>query len=118
MLKHMNHRFTSCHRWFADDRPLPTPPPRPLDTETHTSHRFPDAGHVFGLGTGFMESFSNEDGDVRSVHPYHPFLSKDEWEMAGFLSCSGLSMSLIDKFLSLNSVSRPNYFINPVSLST
>ena len=106
VLKHMNHWFASCHLWFTNNQPSPTPPPHPPSTETDTSYYFPDAGHIFGSGPGFMQSFSNnEDAGVQSTHPYHPFLSKDEWEIAGFLSCSGLSMSLIDKFLSLNSVS-------------
>ncbi|KAF9643516.1 hypothetical protein BDM02DRAFT_3063785, partial [Thelephora ganbajun] len=35
----------------------------------------------------------------------HPFLSKGEWELAGFLSCSGLLMKLIDDFLSLDLIS-------------
>ena len=104
VLKHMNHCYTSCHRWFAKS---PPPSQHPLGTNsTLTSIDFPGAGHVFGFGAGFMGRFSNdEDTEARSVNSYHPFLSKDEWEIAEFLSCSGLSMSLIDKFLSLNSVS-------------
>lgn len=111
VLKHMNNRFTSCHNWFTDNERPPPPPPHPPDIEISTSHYFPGAGHVFGSGTGFMGWFSgDEDAQARSVNPYHPFLSKGEWEIAEFLSRSGLSMRLIDKFLSLSSVSHFNCF--------
>ena len=48
---------------------------------------------------------SDEDAEARTTSPFYPFLSKGEWEIAEFLSCSGLSMRLIDKFLSLSLVS-------------
>ena len=41
---------------------------------------------------------SDEDAEARATNPYHPFLSRGEWELAEFLSCSGLSMKLIDNF--------------------
>ena len=53
---------------------------------------------------------SDEDAEARSTNPYYPFLSKGEWEIAEFLSCSGLSMKIIDKFLSLSLVSHFNCF--------
>ncbi|KAF9784417.1 hypothetical protein BJ322DRAFT_1141469 [Thelephora terrestris] len=100
----MNHRFSSCHLWFA--RVPEQSPPRPQSPpETHPSPRsyhFPNAGHVFDSGPGFLGWFHNdEDSDRRSSHPYYPFLSKGEWEIAGFFMRSGLSMKLIDEFLSL-----------------
>ena len=104
VLKHMNHRFTSCHRWFADNE-LPLPAPVPLDADA-TSSYFPNAGHIFGSGSGFMGWFASDDNaEAQSIDPFYPFLSKDEWDIAEFLSCSGLSMKLIDQLLSLNSVS-------------
>lgn len=110
VLKHMNHRYSSCHRWFTDNQQPPPPAPHSPDTEASTSYYFPGAGHVYGSGPGFMGWFSgNENAEARSVTPYYPFLSKDEWEIAEFLSCSGLSMKLIDKFLSLNAVSHFNH---------
>ena len=58
-----------------------------------------------------MGQFANdEDAGARSLNPYHPFLSRDEWEIAEFLSCSGLLMGLVDNFLSLNLVSHINSF--------
>ena len=112
VLKHMNHRYGSCHRWFTDNQPPPPPSQHPQGPTTPASHQyFPGAGFVFGSGAGFMGQFTNdEDADARSLNPYHPFLSRDEWEIAEFLSCSGLSMGLIDNFLSLNSVSHTNSF--------
>lgn len=87
-LKHMNHHFTSCHH-------------------------FPGTGHIFGSGPGFMGWFaSNEDAEAWSINPFYPFLLKDKWEIAEFLSCSRLLMKVIDQFLSLNSVSRFNSFTN------
>ena len=83
---------------------METPP------DTHTkfpkSYFFPNAGHIFHLGPGFLSSFLNDkDADACLGSPYHPFLSKGEWEIAKFLSCSGLSMKLVDEFLSLDLVS-------------
>ena len=106
VLKHMNHRYSSCHLWFMK-KPSSPDAQRPPDTHiSPSSHYFPNAGHVFGSGPGFLGWFQG-DGDVeaRSANPYYPFLSKGEWEIASFLSRSGLSMKLIDEFLSLGSVS-------------
>ncbi|KAF9643411.1 hypothetical protein BDM02DRAFT_3132451 [Thelephora ganbajun] len=77
VLKHMNHHYSSCHLC-----------------------------HIFDLGPGFLGWFrDDEDAEAQSRNPYHPFLSKGEWELAGFLSCSGLLMKLIDDFLSLDLIS-------------
>lgn len=105
----MNHRFSSCHLWFSRDLQQPSPPVGGFPSahaESTFSHHFPNAGHIFGSGPGFLGWFHNDvDADARSSNPYHPFLSKGEWEIARFLSCSGLSMSVIDAFLSLSLVS-------------
>jgi len=105
VLKHMNHRFSSCHIWFERDSPPPgTPPPPDIDT-TFSSNYFPGAGHVYGSGPGFLGRFQGDiNAGARSTNMYYPFLSKGEWEVAAFLSCSGLSMKLINKFLSLSLV--------------
>ena len=102
VLKHMNHRFSSCHIWFTRDSPSPpdTPPP-----DTPPSNYFPGAGHVFGSGPGFLGWFQGDtNAGARSANLYYPFLSKGEWEIAAFLSRSGLSMKLIDEFLTLSLV--------------
>ena len=107
VLKHMNHPYSSCHRWFANTSQPPPPHPHDLPG-AYASHYFPDAGHVFDAGPGFLGWFHNdENAGARSANPYFPFLSKGEWEIAGFLSRSGLSMKLIDKFLSLSLVHLP-----------
>src|SRR5882762_1293746 len=109
VLKHMNHRFSSCHLWFSRDHQQPSSPMEHLpsaDAESTSSHYFPDSGHVFDSGPGFLSWFhDDEDAEARSHNSYHPFGSKGEWEIARFLSCSGLSMRLIDEFLSLSLVS-------------
>jgi hypothetical protein len=115
VLKHMNHRYSSCHLWFAKD-PQQASPPMEHSPSTHAeslpSHCFPNAGHVFDSGPGFLGWFhSDKDADARSSNPFHPFLSKGEWEIARFLSCSALSMKLIDEFLSLSLVSSSAVFI-------
>src|ERR1700753_2473390 len=108
ILKHMNHWFLSCHLWFANV-PQQSPSHAQCSPEANTSppsDYFPTAGHVFDSGPGFLGSFrDDEDAESRLRDPYYPFLSKGEWEIAGFLACSGLSMKLIDEFLSLNLVS-------------
>ena len=108
VLKHMNHRYSSCHLWFSKD-PQQPPPRMEHSPDTHAkspSHYFPNAGHVFDSGPGFLGWFYNDgNANARSNNLYHPFLSKGEWEVARFLSCSGLSMKLINEFLSLNLVS-------------
>ena len=111
VLKHMNHQYSSCHRWFTSNPP-PSPCAHPLDTPS--SHYFPNAGHIFDSGPGFLGWLHSKDAEAQSTNPYHPFLSKGEWELAEFLSCSGLSMKLIDKLLSLSLVSFINELINMV----
>lgn len=109
----MNHRYTSCHRWFIKNPQSSLCPPDTHDTHatSGSSDYFPDAGHVYDSGPGFLGWFhDDEDAAARAANPYHPFLSKGEWELAEFLSCSGLSMKLIDKFLSLSYVSNFNKF--------
>ena len=65
---------------------------------------------MYGCGPGFLGWFQdNKNAEARSTNLYYPFLSKGEWEIAAFLSRSGLSMKLIDEFLSLSLVSHLNY---------
>ncbi|KAF9782579.1 hypothetical protein BJ322DRAFT_1157393 [Thelephora terrestris] len=105
VLKHMNHRYTSCHLWFTNP-PQQSPLHSQSPLETHApprSYHFPNAGHVFDSGPGFLGWFHNDkDAGARSSNPYYPFLSKGEWEIAGFFTHCGLSMKQIDEFLSLS----------------
>ena len=110
VLKHMNHRYSSCHHWFKDPPPETQPSPQSPSPSIspQESHPFPGAGHVFDTGPGFLGWFHNhEDAEARAHNPYYPFLSQGEWELAAFLSRSGLLMKLIDEFLSLAIVCTP-----------
>jgi len=79
VLKHMNHRYTSCHLWFVNNSPPSPHSQHPPDIQ---SYHFPNAGHVYNLGPGFLGWFNNdEDAAARTANPYHPFLSKGEWEI-------------------------------------
>ena len=108
VLKHMNHRFSSCKSFFLLGNSLPihpsTPPPTPPNPPSHSTV-FPGAGHVYGRGTGYMGTFHEDTHAAeRTSNLYYPFQSKGEWEIASFLSKSGLSMKHIDEFLSLSLV--------------
>jgi hypothetical protein len=71
---------------------------------------FPDAGVAYNRTEGFMGTFHNDThAEERASNIYFPFQSKGEWEIASFLSSSGLSMKRIDEFLSMNVVSPKNY---------
>lgn len=110
VLKHMNHKFSSCNSFFLREDPLPATPNAPpdiLSTSHNSPHStaFPGAAHVYGQGDGYMGTFRNDThAGEREANPYYPFQSKGEWEIASFLSQSGLSMKHIDEFLSLSLV--------------
>jgi len=75
---------------------------------TGSMHRdeFPDVAHSWGGGETFMERFDLDDfADRRKKNLFYPFASKEDWELAGFLLRSGMSMALIDDFLKLPIVS-------------
>jgi hypothetical protein len=111
VLKHMNHRFSSCNSFFLHGNPLPASPDSIPHTPSTPSNLppqslvFPDAGYMYGRSDGFMGWFHNDaQAAERTSNHYYPFQSKGEWELASFLSQSGLSMKRIDEFLSLNLV--------------
>lgn len=86
----------------SNDNQDPGPPSSPL-TE---SQYFPDAGKTFGYGANFMSMFDTDvhAGD-RDILPFYPFASKDEFELASWISRAGLSMKLQDEFFKLKLVS-------------
>lgn len=86
-----------------DDNEFPDPPEHDTDPVVET---YPGASKTYGTGPTFMQTF-NEDAYAkdREHNLYYPFASKDEWEVASFLTRSNLSMSAIDDFLTLNLVS-------------
>jgi hypothetical protein len=53
-----------------------------------------------------MDGFNADPyAEKRSGNVYHPFSSKEEWGLASWLLCSGLSMRAVDDFLALPIVS-------------
>jgi len=67
---------------------------------------YPGAAQTFGRAPTFMDVFdADPHAPKRKQHPYYPFASREEWQLASFLLCSDLSMNAIDKFLKLGLVS-------------
>jgi hypothetical protein len=107
VLGHLNHPYSTCSRWFLPPDSQPTSPSSSTqdDLETSPHIAFPFLGHVFGKGPSFLDNFcSDKFSGNRSRNLYHPFMSKEEWELAAFLTQSDLSMKVIDSFLSLEMV--------------
>ncbi|RDB15504.1 hypothetical protein Hypma_004161 [Hypsizygus marmoreus] len=78
---------------FEDQNPQNTGP---------VVEEFVGAAKVFGSGTTFMDQFDQDEyAAQRTNNLYYPFASRNEWELASFLICSGLSISSINKFLAL-----------------
>ena len=105
-------KLTKLSSFFLCGVPLPTGldsiPPMPPTTSS-SSVPFPDASHIYGHGDGYLGSFFNDKySHERASNPYYPFQSKGEWEIASFLSRSGLSMKRVDEFLSLSLVRQPD----------
>ena len=115
VIQHLNHPYSSCACWFVSSNTSTNPPPAPTPSHAHTSTlkdaggtsvEFPFAGHVFSHSGGFMENFhADKFSEERTQNPFYPFSSKGEWQLAAFLSRTGISMSFIDEFLSLDLVS-------------
>lgn len=67
---------------------------------------YPGAAQTFGGAATFMDLFdADPHSNKRRDHPYYPFASRGEWQLASFLLRSDLSMNAIDKFLKLELVS-------------
>lgn len=72
----------------------------------HFVQEYDGAARTFGPGTTFMQQFdSDKFAEERTQNLYYPFTSRAEWELGAFLLRSDLSLSALDKFLSLNLVS-------------
>jgi len=82
------------------------PGPHVLWSKSPFVEMYPGAAQTFGRGETFMNKFdADRHAENRHKHPYYPFASKGEWELASFLLRSDLSMNAIDKFLKLDFVS-------------
>lgn len=107
VLSHLNHPYSSCSRWFLPPDSQPSSPSSSVqgNPETFPHITFPSSGYVFGRGSGFLNNFcADKFAGHRTQNLYHPFTSKEEWELASFLTQSNLSMKVIDGFLSLELV--------------
>ena len=105
IVRHLNNPYSSCTLWFLPPDSRPNPPPTVQDNPEVLLYTFPSSGDVFGQGQGFMETFHMDKfSECRSENIYYPFTSREEWELAAFLTQTDLSMSVIDEFLSLELV--------------
>jgi hypothetical protein len=105
---HLNHPYLSCANWFLPLDPQRNSTSSPVrDSPEPPPHiTFPLSGHVFDQDQGFIDKFHTDRfAEHRAENLYFPFASKDEWELAAFLTQSNLSMKVIDAFLSLVLVS-------------
>ncbi|KAI5988871.1 hypothetical protein F5J12DRAFT_907673 [Pisolithus orientalis] len=74
-----------------------------FDTWGPTTDDFEGTAKMFGLGPMFMDKFNGDQfSNLQASNLYYPFNSHNEWELASWLLCSGLSMRAIDSFLSLS----------------
>jgi len=73
---------------------------------TLTEDRFPGAAQTFGKGQTFLDKLNTDKFSLYQwENLYYPFASWLEWQLALWLLRSGISMSAIDTFLSLEIVS-------------
>ena len=67
---------------------------------------FSGAGLVYKVGATFISQFNADPYSTYwQINVFYPFSGLDDWKMANFLLTSKLSMSALDKFLSLEVVS-------------
>jgi hypothetical protein len=77
----------------------------------YTTDIFPGAAEIYGKGVTFMDLFDQDQhSEKRKINLFYPFASKQDWEVASWLSKSGLSMAAIDNFLSLELVSPDSHY--------
>ncbi|KAL4064637.1 hypothetical protein J3A83DRAFT_4101029 [Scleroderma citrinum] len=63
---------------------------------------FTGAGLVYNTGATFINHFDADPYSAyQQINIFYPFSDLDEWKMANYLLTSKLSMSALDKFLSL-----------------
>lgn len=86
-----------------------------LDEGGEVTEYYPDPPLAYQDGYTFLNLF---DSDENSVHCknnlYYPFSGRRDWQVAAWLLRSGLSMSKIDSFLSLEMVSVRNSYWLPL----
>jgi hypothetical protein len=63
------------------------------ESANHVEHH-PATVKSFGIRSTFMNKFDNNlHAEDRREHLFYPFSSREEWQLASFLLCSGLSMA-------------------------
>lgn len=91
--------------WSNFDGPTGQPTTNPSSQPSFVKELYQGAALVYGTGQTFIDGFNaDRNYEHRAEHPYYPFASRHEWELAFFLLQSGLSMAKIDHFLKLNLV--------------
>ena len=74
------------------------------DSQSSPIEFFPGAAQMFASGPTFLNRFDADEFSLyRSSNIYYPFASSD-WQLGSWLLCSGLSMGVINAFLSLDLV--------------
>jgi hypothetical protein len=70
----------------------------------------PDVPQTFPGGKTSMDNlFSDKYGSLRRGNLFYLFASQEDWQLGSWLLCSGLSMAVIDSFLSLDLVSTHSF---------
>ena len=66
---------------------------------------FSGAAKTYSGGSTFLQKFNTDEfSNYRSSNIYYPFASRGDWQLGSWLLRSGLSMSVMDAFLSLDLV--------------
>lgn len=112
------HPFNQADDDNLQDLPLPTaaaptaddaPPLVSLAGLTKTYHHFSSIGAPGGYNLLQQIEYGGGPTDVnassRRINIYHPFSSKEDWQLARWLSDSGMPQTAIDAFLKLDRVS-------------
>lgn len=85
------------------------PPQISLAGLTKTYHHFPSIGAPGGLNLLQQiergHGATDKDANARRENVYHPFCSKEDWELARWLADSGMPQTQINAFLKLQRVS-------------
>ncbi len=72
----------------------------PSATKSYTEFH-PTAGKTFGKGRTIMQEIDDDSTPETKANIFHPFISRQDFEMAAWLSQSNVTMSQIDDFLKL-----------------
>ena len=75
------------------------------DPQSNSIEYFLGAGKTYSGRSTFLDKFHmDEFNSCQSSNIYYPFASRGDWQLGSWLLCSGLSMSAVDTFLSVDLV--------------